>query len=518
VNAENTRILALPDRVPVDGDLTTTYARSGEQRLRWIQNQALVEAARNNGLLGPIGVGLGKALISFLVPSVVAAQRPVLLVPASVYDQTLSMYQDASVHWYLPLITIITYSMLSTRNGSRMLQDARPDLIVADEAHYLRSVTSARTRRVMRYMKEHPDTMFVALSGTITTRSILDYAHLAEAALRDKSPLPRDRHTLEAWSRVLDVDKEPTVTDGMNCPFQLPPPVARHEFQKIFTRVSGIVCSSDSGVNASLRIIKTTTPWYSEEVYNETWKTKCRPDGAFFEDDLSEWRTLRQLSLGYYYHWVWPNGEDFEWVEARNRWAKAVRNELLIHAHEGYDSPLLVSMALERVPVSGELAQAWAGWKAVKERPGPLTKAIWVERDTLYGVLPFDGILWYESAAIADALEEQGVRVRRAGEDPIRDGKPVALSMTSHGIGWNLQMYNRMMVLEPPSNGQRWEQVIGRCHRQGQEADTVFCYVLHHTEVYRSALTKAGADARYIEQTTGIAQRLCYADWAKGEE
>ena len=77
------------------------------------------------------------------------------------------------------------------------------NLIVADEAHKLRHPDSVRTRRFLRYMDEHPDVMFVAVSGTLTNKGLEDYAHLLKYALRHNSP-PRGGQALKSWAACVD--------------------------------------------------------------------------------------------------------------------------------------------------------------------------------------------------------------------------------------------------------------------------------------------------------------------------
>jgi hypothetical protein len=501
----------------------------GQQQLRPIQNQALVEAWGSQGLVGPIGVGLGKALITFLLPHMFGNPPPVtvLLVPSSVYDQTMAMYADAKEHWKVAPLRVFTYSLLPRKAGEDYFQRTQPDLIIADEAHYLRNRNAARTKRVLRYLKKRPSTKFVALSGTLTTKSLMDYAHLCHMALRDRSPLPVDKYMLEHWCNILDTKTEPRESDYFsfeqifgfvgrtkkNC---------REVFKDYFLNTPGIVASSESHVKASLRIVRhTDLPAWRPEMYEAVWHYKCSPGGEYFEDDVSEWRCLRQISLGFYYRWEWQNGiRDNDWVEAKNNWACAVRYELENRSREGYDTPLLVARAIENLEVktSTVLERRWYEWKEAKERPGPDTIAIWwdekILKSAIEGWLERPGeIIWWQSDAVATKLEEWGYNVVRAGEPPPQDGTPVCLSIRSHGVGWNLQKYNRCLVLEPPANGQMWEQLIGRLHRTGQEADTVRIHVLQHTDVFRSALQKAKENARYYQETQGVSQRLCYGDY-----
>ena len=526
MNAEIKRILNLRSRLLEDAavDLTERYKRQGgRQRLRPLQSLALQEMELCGGLLGPIGVGLGKALISFLAPAALGCKRPVVLVPAGVYPQSVKMYSEARENWKVPQLTIVPYSRLSVASGALILEELQPDCIIADEAHSLKSKKSARTMRLVRYFRENPDTKFVALSGTMTSRSLVEYGHLAELALREGSPLPRDKYTLEAWARILDAGSEPMASDwGSFTPLMgvdiWDKPVAREAFMKRLTRTPGVVCSSNDHVKASLRMIgHKKLPYPKNEM--SLAASGERPDGHIFEADIEEWRCLRQLSLGFYYKWDWGGREpDTEWVEARNNWGRFVRKELSDNAGPNYDSPLLVARRLEETDSRSHLAGAWDWWKSVKDRPGPKTVPVWLSTEALKEALQIvkgPALFWYESRAVAETLKGvDGVQVVDAGDEPTIDGSlRLALSIPSHGTGWNLQAWNQSVVLEPPANGQTWEQLIGRTHRVGQPEDTVYVHVLQHTKVFVKALDNACIHAQYIEQTQGLPQRLNYADF-----
>ena len=62
-------------------------------------------------------------------------------------------------------------------------------------------------------------------------------------------------------------------------------------------------------------------------------------------------------------------------------------------------------------------------------------------------------------------------------------------------------------------NGRIAEQLVGRTHREGQEADEVSVDMVVACVEQWKGLRQAEADARYVEQTTGVQQKLLYADW-----
>lgn len=519
----------------VDTFLSRLLARpEGTQSLRSIQARALMELYEHGGLFGPIPVGEGKTLVAFLAPAVLRAERPLLLVPSSVYPQTCAMYTEYARHWRLPNIQILTYGLLSRESGEEALFEAHPDLLICDEAHYLRAKDAARTRRVLRYMAQNPDTRFVALSGTMTNQSLRDYAHLLWLAVRNHCFLPRDRYLFDSWCRILDSREQPMRSDFYAVESLCPDhghnrETVRKAYQDRLRGCPGVVCGEPGRLGTSLRLVWFKPRWGSEKAYQRVEETGMRPDGMVLADPVSVWRCLRQVALGFYYKWSWPKGEeDIPWVLARNAWAREVRSELAFHAGPGYETEHQVYRAVEALPADQRaacsLGQAWNAWTEAMTRPGPETVSVWLETETLGNIIQAfrrePVILWYWSQAVADELERQGVTVCRAGQrPPVFDADlPRLLGLSlAHATGWNLQRYHRSIVLEPPSNGQQWEQLIGRTHRWGQEADTVFVYVPDHAPLYRAAVAKARKDARYVEQTKGMAQRLCYADYCEGE-
>ena len=133
-------------------------------------------------------------------------------------------------------------------------------------------------------------------------------------------------------------------------------------------------------------------------------------------------------------------------------------------------------------------------------------------------------VLWYKHRAVGQELRRLGCRVVLSGEDLPwgsqylqGDGLPVALSSYSHCEGLNLQAWSRMVMTCPGSAktaaGAQLEQEIGRLHRAGQTADQVLVEIWQHTEPLRGNLETAIRQATYIQQSTGIPQRLCIGNW-----
>lgn len=264
--AELDRILALPERTPVD----TTYTFVGGKRSHAPETQALVEwttakfaiprAARPDGkpsclcvslghpcvtqlnpeqawslreislyggILGFVPVGGGKTFLGLLAPIAARGVRTAVLLVKS--DQRLH-YRNAWIrlreHFRVPSLVfddnseslivrgaptlhLIPYSKLSRPEATKLLESLNPDLIVADECHCIADRKSARTMRFLRYMASRQGLKFCGWSGTLLDKSVRSIGHLSAYALGNGSPVPTNPNNLEAWAAVLDPDYKP---------------------------------------------------------------------------------------------------------------------------------------------------------------------------------------------------------------------------------------------------------------------------------------------------------------------
>jgi hypothetical protein len=544
------RIRALPRR-PMDleafPDLTERYKRpGGTMRLRPVQSASLHDAEKADGLLGPIGCGRGKALTTLLLPTAMKSRRAVLLVPPQLKRKALELDIPAlHRHWQINLagIRVIAYSELSNASCAQLLDEINPDLIVADECHNLRHKSAARTKRFLRFMKEHPACRFAGLSGTITKRSIKDYQHLAELALRKNSPIPCHWGVLEEWAEALDVprgDAEPMRPGALLafCSSEELEEIARKSptdaqefvrrgFRRRLIETQGVVATEDSDkdVGASLTITGLHPMVPAEvKVAIEALRNKWEIDGDELVDPMSVARVARELAGGFFYRWVWPNGvKDLEWLKARSDWNKELRQILKLN-RKGLDSPLEVIRAI----LAGKLKSSfWEAWASVKDRPEPPTEAVWLSEylvdeskrwaeERCSKATP--GIIWYSWTAFGERLAKKtgfplygpGTKTDPSFADPKKE--PVIIcSLAAHGTGKDLQKYCRNLMTTPPG-GAAWEQGIARTHRSGQTADEVTVEVFLHTLEMQSAWDNACADARYVEDSQGQKQRILYAD------
>ena len=319
-----------------------------------------------------------------------------------------------------PRPTILSMGKLSHPSATSILEQIRPNVIIIDEAHRFSAMTSARTKRVVRWVVEHRDTVCCFMSGTLTSKSMQDYRHLAELALRDCVPIPTDVEDLELWQSLIDVGGVP----NQNARTALLPLVnwhlgrqgapevnsrgvtkalARDAFSDRLRACPGVIATSASSCDAALIIRK----WKMDAP--ESWEQACDefdndggswelPDGEEVVDALTAGRAKRQLSSGYFTRWIWPSrcgshdcdtlwnvnhrhdcpacgydrtdiGIDYEWMEARRLW-KAVERAIAgkLDAKAGEDSAALVRDLARKGKFGASKKRLLADWEAVKPR------------------------------------------------------------------------------------------------------------------------------------------------------
>lgn len=490
-----------------------------------IQKAALEEARKANGLFAPIGVGHGKTLITLLLPVAMRSKCTVLLVPPALKKQLERDIDGYSIHFKIPRDTlhILSYNDLSRTSGVGSLESINPDLIVADEAHSLRRKQSVRTKRFLRYMRNAPGTRFCALSGTMTTRSILDYAHLIELALKKNSPLPQGWHEVNDWAGALDVDPPERLAPGALTALHTQtslvwpePEATRRCFRERLVETQGVVATEESALGTSLVISPMFTGMIPPSVRGKA--RKVRNDWRVDDEEIIEathmGRVLSQLFSGFYYKWD-PKPPAM-WLDARAEWHRELRDFLRYRATGGLDSPALIEAAVLDGRLTSPNHSEWVKWKnAFKPNTVEVRTDDYLQKvANRWAGLRKTGILWYRHAATG-ALLERDFPTYGPGDDASAATEPViACSIAAQGTGKNMQHYHNNLLLEMPSNGTVLEQLIGRTHRPGQKADEVYVDYLDHAH-NRRCLEKAQADAKYMEESTGQKQKLAYGQYVK---
>jgi hypothetical protein len=99
-----------------------------------------------------------------------------------------------------------------------------------------------------------------------------------------------------------------------------------------------------------------------------------------------------------------------------------------------------------------------------------------------------------------------------AGDERIKSYKgPCAASVRAHGVGKNLQQWSEALIMGFPSSNKTLEQLIGRLHRPGQDADVVTFNFYAHSLENLDAVQKCLSDAEFVKDTTGADQRILNA-------
>lgn len=529
------RIAALPvqnfaDREDLVDKWTAAFRRPASQaRLFPVQAEVLETAAwaathPNIGLVGNVRVGGGKTLAFNLLPEVFDAKRPVLLLPPEMLEDYKTALYAWSQQFKFRRVHVVKYSELSRPEGTDLLRRLNPDLIMADEAQALRHVSSARTTRFLRYMEEVPETRFVPMSGTLTGATLSDYSHLCYWALRQHSPLPHREDIVDLWGSVLNADGEPDENAWMALEWldkdaakRRNVEAMRKAFQRRFATAPGVVTTYDSSSGARL-VLTADYPTINTDVRDaleQGRETYALPDGTELVDAVHYHRAMQQLSMGFYYVWDWESEPDVEWLAARKAWWGACRGYLRDSAREGVDSPFLVEEYVRREGRPKGLVDALAAWDAQRHKPPPPTRAVWIDygpvmRAVEWALARPRCFLWWRSRAVGELLGELGIPKFGEGDgtpDP-RKHPRAALSIAVHHKGRNYQAWDDQLVLEVPSSGAWWEQLLGRTHRYGQTSPEVRCSVFQRTWPQRNAFETALDRAQYIQDTTGQPQKL----------
>ena len=236
------------------------------------------------------------------------------------------------------------------------------------------------------------------------------------------------------------------------------------------------------------------------------WTT---PDGWAFGNPIEFRMYLRQLALGF--HGVWDPRPPQEWIEARRDWAGFVRETL--EESQSLDTELQVANAVDEGRLSTTTLERW---RAVRDTFTIQPKDVWHDDAALEACKLWmereRGIVWCEHRFFARKLAAMtgatyyGANGLSEGGDSItvvKPGRAIIASVQANSAGRNLQMFSTNLVTSCPPSGQTVEQLIGRTHRFGQEADEVTVDVLLGCREHHDAFQRALDGARAAADTLG---------------
>ncbi len=362
-----------------------------------------IEGNHNYAANNVIVSNSGKTMLNVLTPMVMPdCKHAVLLIPPGLREQLKAEYLMLREHFKVPtmimddkfvtapitgapVLHVVPYSKFNRPESTALLAMLNPDLIIADECHKLRYRNTSTTSRVLRRFVENPSTRFCGWSGTITGKSIRDFAHISAIALRESSPLPLDPATVEEWTVAIDPSDWPADAGALK---QLCDPGEEmySGFHRRLVETMGVVATKAGSIDASINItqrIPPPMPQRLRDILNNIREQEKRPDGEELVDILAIEKCARELACGFFYRWVFPHGEPEslikEWFAARKTWGKELREQLKSRK-EHMDSPKLCANAAKRAyqgdfggePYRGDLptwaADSWKPWAAIKDK------------------------------------------------------------------------------------------------------------------------------------------------------
>lgn len=608
------RILRLPVEEQIDAeDLEifsfenfSAHAYGRGDRALSRQAQAVLAFDKCGGALLPIGVGLGKTGTALMILqrflSSGQGRKALLLFPVhliqALVERHIPEWRDrihlpTTFHHFsgrgrharmslaqsdAPGIYVYPYTLLSQETSLDELGAIDADLVVADEVHRLKNPRAASTKRVLHFLGERKP-RFVGMSGTITSKGIMDYWHLIDAALGEGSPLPRRSTLAYTWSMALDSGAVPSpgLLAGSLGPLvawaQSNYPdedwtgrrgieKARTAYRLRLTSAPGVVASGEDRPSTSLVFEDLRAPEPGPELkkllttLREDYET---PQGEPIDHAIHVYKWEFELAgAGFYNSLVWPDPEEYarthhipvsesEDLLARARLHHEIQKEYRAELRDffkdapiGLDQPKQVGLSIAHHgarDVGPTLARLWQRLRDADfpGRPERLKIPVRVDDFKIRAAVAWaeglkgqGGVIWYFNREVGRWLHEMipdsvfcpagAQRELEAIGDPVRGGKGDRVciaSIKAHGEGRNLQAFENQLFVQWPRAAPLAEQTLGRLHRTGQMADELLVHNLiglDFDEVNRAATL---ADAIYIQETTGAAQKVLYADYVE---
>lgn len=525
------RIVALPRRT-ITRERAQEYAAqltpllalpgAGAKLFPW-QAFAIAECVDNEGGWLALPVGTGKTLISYLLPLVMRSQRALLIVPGALLSKTYADFRELRTQWHgtRTPTTFLTREKLSIATGYADLERAAPDLIVIDEADDLASPTSGATRKLDRYVREHPGVRVVAMTGTPSRKSIMGYWHILCWCLGSRAPVPMGQDEASIWALALDL--RPGGPGAHPGPLGDTQGQARAWYRARLTETPGVVVIDEDSCDAPLtvRVRLAREDATIDAAFARFLLEQESPGGIPVSDPLSLWRLDAQLGLGLYTYWD-PEPPE-AWRTSRRVFARFVRDAIERSTRTG--NPL----DTERQVVSAHAgAPAVVDWLATKPTFSGRTRTAWISRSTLDSVHDWlrdlegvPGIVWCGSVAFGRAaakeaaLEYYGQQGRSDNGHELHsadESRSLVASWGANKKGFNLQPWTRQLVVMPPQSAKWLEQIFGRSHRAGQREHVIVDVLATSGCTIDAVFGSALDEARTVRDRDSLTQKLLRAD------
>ncbi len=347
----------------------------------------------------------------------------------------------------------------------------------------------------------------------------------------------------------------------------LPPIVSgfRRAYRLRLTSAPGVVATGDQEIGVSLTIsnlkIEKPETWsgYDELVgfMSLIIDEYVTPNGDEIQYPIHTHKWLSELSCGFYNELSWPEAgvlaarknitleaahEQLKGAMrhhgAQQKYNKELRDFLIYkNPPPGIDTPRAVGLAIHNDNIAGLPEKLVNLWYKVKEldfegRPERDSRAVRVCSYKIDAAVHWaqqlpqgeGAIIWYYHNEVGVWLVE---RAREAGldvihcpagenddiRDPKNSGKILVASVMAHGEGKNLQFMQHQFVVQWPRSARVAQQMLGRCHRTGQQADELIVWRSDSSTFDVLNFAACLNDAVYQQQTTGVRQKMVFCGY-----
>ena len=511
------RILAVPRRVWTRETATALADRltlalrkpNGTQSLRYHQGLLLAEGRAVGGTFGALPVSAGKTLVSWLMPTMVQATKPLLVTQGSLITsgKTQRDFDALAEHWVEPPaeITMASYQWLATEAGAEYLEREQFDCVMLDEGHRARKFERSCAKRIERYRAGRIDRQqrisIHFWTGTIYRKGPADIAHALAWSLGEYSPLPYPgTQALRDWCAALDwkaplgrrlwpgaivelgrawLPPEKFEQIRRSLPTMDPEralTLARLCLQRWMRETPGVVIVDESSCDQPLHLKFRMLPFDAEleELFHQFRATDRTPDGWLMPDALTRYSHETELQCGYYNE-MDPRPPT-EWAEARRAAATYVRETIRRTAKSTHplDTERQVFRHRSHVP-------AIADWIAIRDAFKPKSKPVWLSASVLHWAAAWlrenaPALVWVTHTALGEMLSRLSGVPYYASEGRSESGRsivdvdpPESAILSAHALreGFNLPQWSRGLVLGWLQPADQCEQLIGRQHRDG---------------------------------------------------